>query len=90
MSNTAMQPRGLNLPDQLPTELLALRERIRDQPTHVRSELEPLLDEVLEHTVFRNRVMLIAKEALQRFRLDLAELQFELDVTKRERGTGSL
>jgi hypothetical protein len=29
--------------------------------------------------------MLIAKEALERFRLDLAFLQFELDVTKRER-----
>ena len=85
MSYTAMQPRGLNIPDQLPTELVALRERIRDQPKDVRTELEPLLDEVLEHTVFRNRVMLIAKEALERFRLDLAELQFELEATKRER-----
>jgi hypothetical protein len=85
MSNTAMRPRGLNIPDELPTELLALSERIRDQPKDVRTELEPLLEEVLEHTVFRNRVMLIAKEALQRFRLDLAALQFELDATKRER-----
>jgi hypothetical protein len=85
MSNTAMRPRGLSLRDELPTELLALSERIRDQSQDVRTELEPLLDEVLEHTVFRNRVMLIAKEALERFRFDLAELQFELDATKRER-----
>ena len=85
MSDTAMRPRGLNVPDQLPTELVALRERIRDQPEDVRTELEPLLDEVLEHTVFRNRVMLIAKEALERFRLELAAMQFDLEATRRER-----
>jgi hypothetical protein len=85
MSYPLLQPRGSSVPDQVPTELMALRERIRDQSKDVRTELEPLLDEVMEHTVFRNRVMLIAKEALERFRLDLASLQFELDVTKRER-----
>ncbi len=61
------------------------KQRILDQPTDVRSELEPLLEDVLEHTVFRNRVMLIARDALERFRLDMAALQFELDATKRER-----
>jgi hypothetical protein len=85
MSNTAMPVCASTISDPLPIELLALKQRIRDQPDHVRTELEPLLDEVLEHTVFRNRVMLIAKEALERFRLDLASLQFELEVTKRER-----
>ena len=29
----------------------------------MRRELEPLIDEVMEHAVFRNRVMLIAREA---------------------------
>jgi len=85
MSYTVPLPRGSNLPDPLPTELVALRERIRDQPEDVRTELEPLLDEVLEHTVFRNRVMLIAREALERFRLELAAMQFDLEATKRER-----
>ena len=85
MSYTVMPLRTSTISDPFPSELVALRERIRDQPDDVRTELEPLLDEVLEHTVFRNRVMLIAKEALQRFRLDLASLQFELEATKRER-----
>jgi hypothetical protein len=85
MSYTVMPLRTSAFSDPVPNELVALRERIRDQPEDVRTELEPLLDEVLEHTVFRNRVMLIAKEALQRFRLDLASLQFELEATKRER-----
>jgi hypothetical protein len=89
MSYSVPRPRGLNVPDPLPTELMALRERIQDQPEDVRTELEPLLDEVMEHTVFRNRVMLIAKEALERFRLDLAAMQFDLEATKRERGTDS-
>ena len=85
MSYTVMPLYASTISDPVPNELVALRERIRDQPEDVRTELEPLLDEVLEHTVFRNRVMLIAKEALQRFRLDLASLQFELEATKRER-----
>jgi len=85
MSYTGMPLRTSTISDPVPNELVALRERIRDQPEDVRTELEPLLDEVLEHTVFRNRVMLIAKEALQRFRLDLAALQFELEATKHER-----
>jgi len=71
---------------QVPTELVALKGRIQDQPAEVRAELEPLIDEVLEHAVFRGRVMSIAREALQRFRVDLAAVQFDLEATKRERG----
>jgi len=74
---------------QVPTELVALKERIQDQPARVRQELEPLIDEVMEHAMFRNRVMLIARDALQRFRVDLAATRFDLEVTKRERGLGS-
>ena len=85
MSYTMTKQCGSTVSDQLPTELVALKRRILDQPSDVRSELEPLLEDVMEHTVFRNRVMLIAKEALERFRLDMAALQFELDATKRER-----
>ncbi len=52
---------------QFPSELVALKERIQNQPAAVREELEPLIDEVMEHAVFRSRVMLIARDALQRF-----------------------
>ena len=71
--------------EPIPTEILALKERVRGQPAAVRAELEPLIDEVMEHAVFRNRVMLIAREALERFRLDLASLRFDLEATRRER-----
>jgi hypothetical protein len=64
---------------------LALKERIQEQPGPVRAELEPLIDDVMEHALFRSRVMLIAREALERFRLDLAALRFDLEATRRER-----
>jgi len=66
-------------------ELVALRARIQEQPADVRAELEPLIEEVLEHAEFRGRVLGIAREALERFRLDLAALRFDLEVTRRER-----
>jgi hypothetical protein len=72
-----------------PSELVALKERIQVQPTAVREELEPLIDEVMEHAVFRSRVMLIARDALQRFRVEMAAMRFDLDATKRERGMKS-
>ena len=72
--------------EQFPSELVALKEKIQDQPVAVRNELEPLIDEVMEHAVFRSRVMLIARDALQRSRVEMAAMRFDLDVTRRERG----
>jgi hypothetical protein len=69
---------------QLPTELVALREKIQEQPVGVRETLEPLIDEVMEHAVFRSRVMLIARDALQQFRVELAAVKLDLEATKRE------
>ena len=71
---------------QVPTELVALKGRIAGQPEKVRAELEPLIDEVLEHAMFRSRVMLIAREALRRLRVDVAALRFDLEATRRETG----
>jgi hypothetical protein len=70
--------------EQVPTELVELKERIQGQPPKVRAELEPLIDEVMEHAMFRSRVMLIARDALQRFRLDLASVRLDLEATRRE------
>ena len=40
--------------------------------------------------MFRSRVMLIARDALQRFRVDMAAVRFDLEATRRERGHGSV
>jgi hypothetical protein len=85
MSITNSEGQGSTAAGKLPTELVALKDRIADQPADVRAELEPLIDEVLEHAMFRSRVMLIAREALQRFRVDLAAMKLDLEATRRER-----
>jgi hypothetical protein len=90
MRMISAEQNGLQPLGPVPSELVALKERIQDQPAAVRQELEPLIDEVMEHAVFRSRVMLIARDALQRFRVEMAAMQFDLDMTKRERNCGSI
>jgi hypothetical protein len=69
----------------IPEELVELRARIQAQPSSVRAELEPLVEEVLEDARFRGHVMTIARDALLQYRLHLASLSFDLEVTRRER-----
>jgi len=71
--------------DQVPAELLELKERIQAQPARIRQELEPLVEDAMEHALFRGRAMLLARDALARFRTDLAMLEFDLEATRRER-----
>lgn len=85
MSSNVASATGEIAREAYPAELVALRERILEQPPEVRAELEPLIEEVLEHAQFRGRVLAIAREGLERFRLDLAALRFDLEVTRRER-----
>lgn len=73
--------------EQVPGELVALKERIRGQSPNVRAELEPLIDEVMEHAVFRSRVLLIARDALQRFRTEMAAMQLDIEARRREAGS---
>lgn len=73
--------------DTLPVELLELRERVQAQADDVRAELEPLMEDVLEHARFRGRILSVARDALERLRLDLEMALFDLDATRRERET---
>ena len=84
MSWTTETTRTSHGPEQVPAELVVLKERIQGQPAPVRAELEPLIDEVMEHALFRNRVMMIARDALQQCRLDMASMRFDLEATRRE------
>lgn len=73
--------------DILPSELLELMERVQSQPDEVRAELEPLLEDVAEDARFRGRILSVARDALERLRLDLEMALFDLDATRRERET---
>ena len=85
MSLTSVDEKSSEPPTQVPTELVALKEKIQVQPPDVRETLEPLIDEVMEHAVFRSRVISIARDALQQFRVELAAVKLDLEATKRER-----
>ena len=39
----------------------------------------------MEHARFRSRVLSVARDALQQFKLDLELTRFDLDATRRER-----
>ena len=71
--------------DEFPEEWVALRDRVRGLPSAVREELEPVVADALEQALFRGRVLSVAREALERQRLDLELARFDLDATRRER-----
>ena len=70
--------------DGIPPELARLRERIGDLPSRYRDALGPAAEEAVEQALFRGRVLTLAREGLERYRLDLAIARFDLDATKRE------
>jgi hypothetical protein len=71
--------------ESLPDELRVLERRIRILPASIRAELEPLVADVLEQARFRGRVLSVARDALDRLRLDLEMTRFDLEATRRER-----
>lgn len=66
----------------VPDELARLRERIERLPASLRAELEPLADRAIEDALFRGRVLNVAKEGLERYRLELAMTRFALDAAR--------
>lgn len=68
-----------------PAELVRLKESLRSVPPAVRAKLEPLVDDALEQAKFRGRAMAVARDGLERLRLELELMRFDLDATRRER-----
>ena len=66
-------------------EIAELLATVRSLPASVRVPLEPAVAEVIEQSRFRGRVLDVAREALERLRLDLALMQFDLEITRKER-----
>lgn len=82
---TTVQVKSRPTLDAVPSELLELKARIAEMPAEIRAELEPLAEDACEQAKFRSRALSVAKEALERFRLDLAAIEFDLAATRRER-----
>lgn len=80
-TSNAMKPTS---PD-IPPELTRLREMVRALPPRFREALGPAAEEAVEEAMFRGRVLALAREGLERYRLDLAIARFDLEATRRER-----
>jgi hypothetical protein len=74
-----------DLPELTPAELLHLRERVQELPPALRVKLEPYIDDAVEQAAFRARVLVVARDAMARMRLDLELTKFDLEVTRKER-----
>jgi hypothetical protein len=71
--------------DDVPAELRTLAARVRSLPNEIRITLEPAVNDALEQAAFRARVLVLAREALERMRHDIELIRFDLDQTRQER-----
>jgi len=69
----------------VPAELLSLAAKVKSLPCEIRRTIEPVVNDALEQAAFRGRVLVIAREALERMRHDLELIRFDLDQTRIER-----
>ena len=69
----------------LPADLEELGRRLAQLPEPHRQMLIALYDRVAESFRLRSRITNVAKEALERLRLELSCMQFDLEVTRREK-----
>jgi hypothetical protein len=70
---------------RMPGDLEELGHKLEQLPEEQRQVLQPIFERVVESFRLRNRIMNVAKEALERIRLEVSCMQFDLEVTRRER-----
>ncbi len=69
----------------LPADLEELGRQLAALPDAHRDNLLALYERVLDSFRLRSRILTVAKEALERIRLELTCIQFDLEVTRREK-----
>jgi hypothetical protein len=71
--------------EELPKDVIQLGQMIAALPPQYRSQIEPVMDRVVESTRRRRRILTLVQEALSQLRLDMKYLVFDLEATRRER-----
>lgn len=84
MSSAPLQTVGV-MQDEIPVDLLELKEAIEALPVEQRVRLLPSLRRVTESSVRRRRILNLVQDALGQLRLDMKYLVFDLEATRRER-----
>ena len=70
---------------QLPHELVELRNHLDQLPLAVRDQLIPLCDRAGHFARLQSRLVRIAQDAVDQLQLDIKYLLFDLEATRRER-----
>lgn len=70
---------------QLPHELVELRNHLDQLPLSVREQLVPLCDRAGHFARLQSRLVRIAQDAVDQLQLDIKYLLFDLEATRRER-----
>ncbi len=71
--------------DQVPQELIDLRDHLHHLPGPLRDKLLPLCERVGHFSRLQGRLVKMAQEAVDQLQLDVKYLLFDLEATKRER-----
>jgi cell division protein FtsB len=71
--------------DQIPSELIELKNQVEQLPLHVRQKLLPLCERLHHYSRLHSRLLRIAQEAVDQLQLDVKYLNFDLEATRRER-----
>ena len=69
----------------LPKDILQLQQAMMDLPPEWRRHLLPSLDGLVESTMRRKRILGLIQENLEKIRVDIAYLRFDLLCTRQER-----
>ena len=70
---------------QLPNELIELRNHLDQLPLALREQLVPLCDRAGHFARLQSRLVRIAQDAVDQLQLDVKYLLFDLEATRRER-----
>ena len=83
--STASRIQSQKSREELPKDLVELVALIGALPANERSQIEPVLERVVQGTQRRRRILSLVQEALSQLRLDMKYLVFDLEATRRER-----
>jgi len=75
----------LNPTDDLPSDVLNLAWAIGQLPHATQDYLNPFLQQVLDSSQRRRRILRLIQESLDQLRLETKYLVFDLEATRRER-----
>ena len=71
--------------DDLPQDIKQLCEAVAAMPSGEKLGLDRLVQQVIDGTNRRRRILGLVQEALGQLRLDMKYLMFDLEATRRER-----